>query len=627
MKKTIDLFKKLAKKYLAPIPRMTVSEWADTYRVISKGNAYEGRWRTSFAPYQKPIMDSFTQSGVNKIVVMSASQIGKSDIMNNAIGRFSHLDPCPMMMVQPTIATAEDYSKSRISPMIRDSKVLSNIFSDPKSRNSSSTILSKMFPGGRLIITGSNSPSELASRPIRILLCDEVDRFEASAGTEGSPIALAEKRLTTFWNKLTALFSTPTIKGFSRIETEYMLGTQEEWQHECPNCKEYHLLNYRDMEWDAEEIEMQDQQDELLKIYLVKDVKWQCPDCGFSFSEETMKAQPQKYVSKNPEAIKNQVRSFRVNGFTPVWISWKDIIKEYLEAQHDENDLKVVFNTRFAESYEVKGAVDSIQPFLEAREEYDAELQEGVLLLTAVVDTQDNRLEYEICGWGEDEEQWGIEKGIILGVPDQQATWDKLDEVLDKTYRFVDGKGLKVARTFIDSGGHYTEEVYRYCLKNYHKQRIAIKGSSNFSAPLIEKYSKPQNYNIPLVLIGVSQGKQYIFERLLKEDKGDRVHKLHFPLNEDKGYNKAYFKGLVSERLVKKKVKGRITLVWENVSTDGRNEPLDLKVYGLACLKSLNPNWSKYREVLQGETKTKKIKPKTKEEYGVVSTGGGWMDA
>ena len=196
-KKTIELLKRIRKKSLTPIPKTTVSEWADNYRILSSESSAEpGKWHTDRAPYQRDIMDSFTTLGIHKVIVKSASQVGKSDIMNNVLGRFAHLDPGPIMMIQPTIDMAEDYSKSRISPMIRDTKVLSKMFFDVKSRDTNNTILSKLFPGGRLIMCGANSPSGLASRPIRILLGDEVDRFPSSAGTEGDPVDLASKRMT-----------------------------------------------------------------------------------------------------------------------------------------------------------------------------------------------------------------------------------------------------------------------------------------------------------------------------------------------------------------------------------------------------------------------------------------------
>ena len=147
------LWRYVSRKGLKPLPKTSVSQWADTYRIISQGNAEPGRWRTSRAEYQREIMDAFTQPGIHRVVVKSAAQIGKSDIMNNVIGRFAHLDPAPIMMIQPTIDMAQDYSKSRIAPMLRDTKVLNNLFHNvkdkeeggtAKTRDANNTILSKI---------------------------------------------------------------------------------------------------------------------------------------------------------------------------------------------------------------------------------------------------------------------------------------------------------------------------------------------------------------------------------------------------------------------------------------------------------------------------------------------------
>jgi phage terminase large subunit GpA-like protein len=616
--KTLDLFRRIFRKSLAPIPRTTVSEWADNYRVLSSESAAEpGRWRTDRAPYQRPIMDSFTTVGIHKVVVKSASQIGKSDIMNNVIGRFSHLDPGPIMMIQPTIDLAEDYSKSRISPMIRDSKALTRLFFDVKSRDTNNTILSKLFPGGRLIMCGANSPAGLASRPIRVLLGDEVDRFPASAGTEGDPVDLAAKRLTTFWNWVMGLFSTPTDKGASRIETEYISGTQEEWQHQCPNCEEYHLVTHRDMLWNHQESIRPDG----TKFVMVEWVKWRCPDCGLEFEEQEMKNSSQKYVVQNPDALQNGIRSFFINGFASPWLKWKAIIREYLEAKGDPDREKVVFNTRFGETYERRGEIEDETAFVNRRERYDVDLPDGVLLLTAAVDTQDNRLEYEVCGWGEGEECWGIKKGVVLGVPDSPQVWAELDQHLERLYYFNNGIGLRVARTFIDSGGHYAKEVYQYCFANMRKQRFAIKGMGGSGIPLVHMIGKAKGYGIPLIMLGVDSGKQHVLDRLLIEKPGSKY--FHFPIDDSRGYDQIYFKGLIAEKLVRRRAKGVTVLVWENISTDGRNEPLDLRVYNLACLQSINPNWAAYKEAVLGIKALEKPAKETKKQYGCVKKGMG----
>lgn len=604
MKTARELWQYISKNGLKPLPKTSVSNWADNHRMLSSGiSAEPGKWKTSRAPYQKDIMNAFTEPGIHRVVVKSSSQIGKSDMMNNVIGRFAHLDPCAIMMIQPTIDMAQDYSKTRIAPMIRDTKVLNNLFYDVKSRDANNTILSKVFPGGRLIMCGANSPAGLASRPIRILLADEVDRFPDSAGTEGDPVDLAAKRMTTFWNSCMGLFSTPTNEGSSRIDEEYLAGTQEEWQHKCPNCGEYHLLRHIDMTVDYKEIKTPSGK----KTVIVNDVKWRCPHCGFSFSEKEMKQTPQKYISRNADALKNGIRSFFVNGFTSPWMTWSKIMREWLEAKGDPEREKVIMNTVFGESYKQKGAFEDEQIFLRRRESYGAELPNGVLLLTAAIDTQDNRLEYEVVGWGKEEECWGIRKGIVLGAPNQARTWKEIDNILDKTYHFADGKGLKVVRTFIDSGGHYTSDVYNYCQKNFHKQRFAIKGRGGPGIPLIYKIAKANNAKAPLILLGVDDGKQQIMDRLSIDSPGPLY--FHFPQDEgikelsNRGYDDLYFKGIISEHKKVYKRNGVLREVWETTK-NVRNEPLDLRNYNLACMKSLKPDWGKLEMLVNGMSET-----------------------
>lgn len=615
-KKTINLFKKIVKQSLRPLPNLSVSDWADKFRMLSgEASSEPGRWRTDRAPYQREIMNSFTQARIWKVIVMSAAQIGKSDIMNNVIGRYAHLAPAPIMMIQPTIDMAQDYSKSRIAPMISDTKVLRSVFREAKSRESSNTILSKLFSGGRLIMGGANSPAGLASRPIKILLADEVDRFPSSAGTEGDPIDLAAKRMTTFWDRRMGLFSTPTIAGESRIEDEYQEGSQEEWQHKCPNCGEYHLLTHRQMLTEHETITDKKGQ----KHVTVHSVKWRCPDCGYSFTESQMRRASQKYIPQNVSALKKGVRSFFINCWASPWLTWTAIMQEWLEAKGDPEREKVVVNTRFGEPYERQGAFESTDEFLRRREIYDSELPEGVLILTAAVDVQDNRLEYEICGWGEYEQCWGIRKGIIPGIPDTQEVWDELDSILDREYSFKNGTSLIIPRTFIDSGGHYAKEVYAYSLRRLARQCFAIKGASTAGVPIIYKYSKAvtqRGRTIPLVIIGTDSGKQYVMDRLSINVPGPKY--FHFPRDmkerdtdnaflRNRGYDNIYFQGLIAEQRVARKKNGRIVWQWEKISKDKRNEPLDLRVYNLACLQSLNPDFEKLKMLISGNTAKKAV--------------------
>ncbi len=206
--------------------------------MLSAESASEaGQWRTSRAPYQKEIMDTINDHRIHTIVFMKSAQVGATEILNNIVGYFIDQDPSPTLVLQPTLAMAQAWSKDRLANMIRDCDRLRFKVKDPRSRDSGNTVLSKKFPGGNINIVGSNSPSGLASRPIRILLCDEVDRYELSAGSEGDPINLAMKRTTTFWNRKVFITSTPTIKGISRIETAFEESDKRHYHVPCPHLQ------------------------------------------------------------------------------------------------------------------------------------------------------------------------------------------------------------------------------------------------------------------------------------------------------------------------------------------------------------------------------------------------------
>lgn len=546
---------------------------------------------------------------------MSSSQVGKSEIINNTIGYFIDIDPCPILMVHPTIETAEDYSKRRIYPMTRDTEKLSQKVSESKSRDTNNTILMKSFPGGFLAIGGANSPAGLASRPIRVLLCDEVDRYPDSAGAEGDPIALAEKRTITFWNKKKLFVSTPTIKGVSRIEQEYELGTQEKWCVKCPGCGKYHFIVLRDIQFQYQKYESDK------KItYVVESVRWRCPSCLNEYDEYVMKKQPAKWRAENQKAINNGIRSFRLNAFISPWSSWKEIIQEFLEVKNDPERFKVFVNTVLGETWEERGEFDDETVFLERREEYEADLPEGVLILTAAVDTQDDRLEYEVMGWGRDEESWGIEKGIIWGKPDEPGTWEMLDDKLTKTWYFANGMGLVIACTCIDSGGHYTEQVYKYCGPRIQSRVFPIKGQGGDGIPLVHKISRNNKYKLPLIMLGVDSGKTTTMQRLKIKRPGPKY--CHFPVQDGRGYDQAYFKGLISEKQVPRKRYGQVIKVWENIG-DKRNEPLDLRVYNLAAINLLKPNFEALERRLKEATTGTKTSPAqkkkpSKKKYGAA---------
>src|SRR5882672_4269896 len=235
---------------VAPPPSLTVSQWADAHRRLSSESSAEpGEWHTSRAPYQRGLMDAVADPAIREIWVMKAAQIGWTEILNNVIGFHIDQDPAPILLVQPNLEMAEAWSKDRLAPMIRDTPALRGKIADPRARDTGNTLLHKTFAGGHLTIAGANSPAGLASRPIRIVLFDEVDKFPSSAGAEGDPISLGKKRSTTFWNRKMLAGSTPTIKGSSRVEEGFEASDQRYYFVPCPHCQEFQRLTWPQVRW------------------------------------------------------------------------------------------------------------------------------------------------------------------------------------------------------------------------------------------------------------------------------------------------------------------------------------------------------------------------------------------
>ncbi len=533
-------------------------------------------------------------------------------------------------MLQPTIEMAEDYSKRRIGPMIRDTEVLAGKVADSKTRDLNNTILMKVFPGGFLAMGGANSPAGLASRPIRFLLADEIDRFPDSAGTEGDPLMLAERCTTTFWNRLLFYCSTPTIMGSSRIEDEYEKGSQERWMTPCPACGTMEYIVFEQIRFDHERVTAGRR-----TTYTVSNVRWRCPHCGEEQTEHTMKRQPAQWIADNPASVK--VRSFKLNAFMSPWSSWDSIALEFLYAKGDPEKLKVFANTLKGESWEDRGEIESEDFLLDRREAYGAELPEGVLLLTCGVDTQDDRLEYEIVGWGHQAVSWGIYKGFIPGKPDERNTWERLDAVLSKEWSFAnpDAPRLPIMITFIDSGGHFTKEVYQFCKINEARRIFAIKGQGGDGIAYTRLPSRNNDFNAALYMIGVDAGKERILSSLRIKEK-DAPKYCHFPKDEsrpdgstwERGYDRAYFEGLLSEKKIKRKKNGKIVDGWQKIREGIANEALDCRNYAMAALSALAPDGAREAYFDQLEARLKGMnepkaaqQPRQQPRRGVVSRG------
>lgn len=602
---------------MKPPENLTVSQWADkNRRLTSESSAEIGKWRTSRTPYMLEILDSFTDPLIEHIVVWASSQVGKSETLNNMIGYCIDQDPGPILLIQPTIDDVKRYSEMRIAPMIRETRCLKRKVADPKSRDAANTKRQKSFPGGVLVMTGSNVAHDLSSMPIRYVFGDERDRWAKSAGSEGDPWELAVARTRTFYNKKMVEVSTPTVKGASAIEKSYKLGTMEHWKSECPHCGQYVEITFDNIRFEYETVINGDD-----KIFNISDIFYVCPECGGISDEITMKKQPSKWIATVPEAKElHKTRSFKLTAWVSPWATWESIILQFLQAGNDTSKLQVVVNTQFGELWEERGDLASEDEVMARREVYEAELPDGVLVLTCGVDTQDDRLEYEVVGHRRFGETWGIKKGVILGRPDSDEVWERLDEVISHKYKFESGVSLQISLTFIDEGGHFTQEVRQRCLERQSKKVFAIKGANRPDVPYTSPPKKQKIVvngkiigQVWVYELGVNAGKQKIIDNLRVLSPG--ANYCHFPLRDD--YGKQFFKQLMSEHLVyNPKLKNPWS--WEKIPGHERNEAFDIRNYNLAACEALSPDWDAIEQKLRAAKPDSEIQPIPKKEKARV---------
>jgi phage terminase large subunit GpA-like protein len=569
---------------LKPPPRLSVSEWADKYRILSpEASAMPGKWLTGIAEFQRGIMNAVNEPGIDTVVAKTSSQVGKTEIINNIVGFIISQDPSPILVLQPTIEMGQTWSKDRFSPMIRDTSVLNGRIKSPRSKDSNNTILHKIFPGGHITIAGANSAASLASRPIRVVLCDEIDRYPPSAGTEGDPVSLAVKRSTTFWNRVVILVSTPTVKGFSRIDAAWEESDQRRFFVPCPDCGHEQYLVWGNVRWNRDKD----------GNHLPDTAMYMCEKCGvlWNDAQRLNAVRNGKWIKNNPSIKK--VAGFHIwEAYSP-WVNMADMVRNFLDSKDSPERLKVFVNTVLGETWEDEGlTVDNIE-LSTRKEKYKADVPAGGLVLTCGVDVQDDRLEGEIVAFGKGEESWSVDYFIIQGVPDTDLVWNDLDKKLQSTFEHEYKIRLRISATCIDSGGHFTDNVYQFCKGKEGRRIFATKGSNVVGRPIVSRPTKNNKLKVKLFTIGHDTAKELIYARLLKDkpDPGEfSPGYMHFPMK----YDDEYFRQLTAEKAVTKYSKGFPHRVWVKIRP--RNEVLDCRVGAMAALAILNPNFDKIAE-------------------------------
>jgi phage terminase large subunit GpA-like protein len=584
-------------------------------------------------------MLAVTEPGAHVITVMCCTQLLKTALLENAFGYFAHTDPCPMLLLQPKDEAVEQFSKERISPMIRVTPVLKGLIATGKTRTSDETLRYKAFPGGFLAMASAGSPDNLARRPIRVLLSDEVDKYPVTR--EGDPIALAEERTATFGvNWLSIRACSPTVLDESRIDASYQDSDMRRASAACPHCNHRQFLSFFDhVQWpkNADGVHQHKQ----AAIY--------CEACGAAWSEgDRLKAlRTTRWHQTRPYLCCGQRRvpldqykaawhvSHSTRSVEDVWDWWEDprdgryavyrarcpdcgtwpventhagfqasklfspwqkdrpadIARKWLAAKGNPDMEQAWWNTQMGLPHRPHVSKTlALDALLARREVYPARVPDQVGVITAGLDIQDYRVEIETVGWGMDEESWSIDYHVIEGEFSDPNTQAAVDAYLKRIWVRADKRGLEMLGACIDSGGHHTQAAYDFCKARIARRIWAIKGASESNGarnpvwPTKRPNRKTKATYRPIV-IGGNAGRDTVRGRLLLD--APPVGKpcpgyMHFPVDRDVGY----FEQLIADRLVTKTVGSRSFRVWETPAGKA-NEASDARFYAYAALCGL----------------------------------------
>ena len=504
-------------------------------------------------------MDACSDPTISEVVVMAGAQLGKTEALLNIIGYYIAHDPCPILVLQPSLEMAQAFSKDRLSAgLIRSTPCLKGKVKDPRVRDSGNTTLHKVFPGGAISMVGASSPSGLASRPIRVCLFDECDRYPPSAGSEGDPIQLAKKRSATYWNRKIIMVSTPTNKGSSRIEDAFELSDKRRYHVPCRHCEQFQTLKWANVKWEENKPET---------------ARYMCEHCATLWSESD-----RMWAIRNGQWIAEKpftgVAGFAISGLYSPWTPLADGARDFLNMRKNPEQLRVWQNTYLGESWEDQGERVDDWALAERREPMP-KVPDDVLVLVAGVDVQDNRLEISVIGLGRDDESYVISHETMYGDPSTPQLWTALDTKIFRQYETESGRQIAIRATCVDSGGHFTNSVYNYCKKHTGRRVFAIKGVGGEGKPIAGRPSKNNVGKCPLFPVGVDTVKDLLFARMRIEEPGAGYMHFSDELPDE------YFKQLTAEKVVTRYHKGFKRR--EFVKTRPRNEALDCFVYALAA--------------------------------------------
>lgn len=587
---------------LLPPERLTVSEWADRYRMLSsKASAERGRYRTDRAPFLRDVADALSPKDPVKLVsVMKGAQLGFTELLVNVVGFVIHHEPSAMLFVEPTVPLARRLANQRIDPAIEETPELAELVAEKRSRDGGNTTLEKQFPGGFLILTGANSAVGLRSSPARYVLLDECDAYPHDADGEGEPTKLAERAARTYPNRKVARVSTPKTKHSSRIEDAYDRSSKGRFFVPCPECGAMQTLEFPNLKWETEDL------DDKTRRVIPESVGYACESCGVLFPEhhKTKMLAAGEWRHERPE-LYNEHRGFHLSAlYSPLgWRSWLEIAQDWVDSANDQEKRRIAINIDLGETWEERGAAPEWEQLYARRESYELRVAPArSVFVTAGVDVQRDRFECELVAWAEGRESWSIDYHVIPGDTSSAKTWTELRKYLEQTIPHEGGVDIPIRMAAVDAGDN-TGEVLSWTRKQDRQRVMAVMGRDSQRTAIVSQPTQVDiNYRGRRIrrgamvwYVGVSLAKSELYGwlRLLPPTDPEEDYPpgfVHFPQ-----YPPQWFKQLTAEHLVTKTVRGRPVSRWE-VKSGQRNEALDCRNYARAAAEVVGlSRWSESR--------------------------------
>jgi phage terminase large subunit GpA-like protein len=551
-----------------PPPRQPLSEWIETHMRLPEGvSALPGR--VNLWPYQREIADAISDPELERVTLVKPVRVGFTTLLTGALASYVANEPSPILALLPTEADCRDYVVSDLEPIFEATPALHGLLSAEADETGRNTLMSRRFAGGSLKVVAAKSPRNLRRHNVRVLLIDEADAMEP--GAEGSPITLAERRTLSFANRKIILGSTPTIEETSNVLRSYAQSDMRVFEVPCPDCGHWHEITWADIHWPEGEPH---------KAHYV------CVECGSVIEERHKAAMVEKGRWRATAPHVRGHAGFRLNALvsTLANASWGKLAQEFVAAKKSPDTLQVFVNTILAQGWR-EAAEEIDETALAARAEpfgLDS-IPSEVLMITAGVDVQRDRLEIVFLGWSRDE-IFVLAQTVIYGDPQRDDVWTELNDLLRTVWRHPKGGILRVDAAAIDAGdGETMDRVMAFTRPRYGLRVHAIKGASG-NRPAIKA---SDTKGTKLFIVGVDGVKAQLASRLT------RGRTVRFSNSLDG----RFYEELASERLVMRYIRGAPVRQWERIP-GRRAESLDCVIYAMAVRSLLKANVHRRKEEL-----------------------------